>query len=66
MYIFPGRLCEYGLEYGLSYWVTCITCDPLFLHTVPSSIFDFRSANNKRPAVDIKTGREVVISIKTK
>lgn len=51
MYIFPGCLCEYGLEYGLSYWVTCITCDPLFLHTVPSSIFDFRSANNKRPAL---------------
>lgn len=51
MYSFPGCLCEYGLEYGLSYWVTCITCDPLFLHTVPSSIFDFRSANNKRPAL---------------
>lgn len=42
---------EYGLEYGLSYWMTCITCDPLFLHTVPSSIFDFRSANDKRPAL---------------
>lgn len=38
MHIFPACLCEYGL----SYWVTCITL---------VTLFDFRSANDKRPAL---------------